>query len=346
MRTFLTLLLLPCSLLLLSGQTNENNAPDTLLFHTFEGILDPADTMLNQPSGYDQHWVNYDQDNRTAACVFNAVTPKGWYWESDLGFINPNMANNDAFTSCSYLTNPNHKNRNWLITSPIYIPDDSYWLCWRSLTYYGPDFMDGYKVLVSKTSNFPTSFVDTLFVAAETIQSLQTGSLDLNDYIFSPGYIHANGYTDDAYFFIDFEGNQPFYHGKMEPHSVSLANFAGQNIYIAFLHDSHDDFQLQVDDILVFNQGASSTTLTSNFLYFNILPNPVRDVAFINWKTQTPQEGRLSVFGQAGQLVFEQKFNAREEGQVYLDVTTFAAGVYRCHLQTNDGQASKVLVKL
>lgn len=317
---------------------------DTILFHPFEGILDPADTMLTEPNGDDIHWVNYDQDNKVGACVGNGEeTPKGWYWEKDLGFNG--STDNDAFTSCSYLLSEFPQNRNWLITSPVFIPDETYWLCWRSLSYYGPDFMDGYHVLVSTSTNYPAAFSDTLFGAAQTIDRLQVGSLDVNDYIFSPGYIHANGYTDTDYFFIDTEPQGDFYHGRLEPHRVSLLAYAGQTIYIAFLHDSYDDFHLQIDDILVSNTLVSAP-VPANFLYFDILPNPMRDVAFVNWQTQTPQAGRLSVTDQSGKIVFEKKFNARAEAQVYLDGQAFAPGVYYCKLATATGQATKLLVKI
>ncbi|MFN0175480.1 MAG: T9SS type A sorting domain-containing protein [Saprospiraceae bacterium] len=331
----------------LFGQANDP-APDTLLQHTFEGTFDPADTMLTSPTGNDLLWVNYDQDNKIGRCVSNGFpTPKGWYWESDLGFVDPNMTENSAFTSCSFLDHNTPQNKNWLITSPVYIPDSSYWLCWRSLSYYGPGFMDGYKVLASTSTNFPAAFNDTLFMAAQmVVHSDPAGSLEIDDYIFSPGYIHANGYTDTAYFFIDTEPLGDFYHGKLEPHSLSLAAYADQTIYIAFLHDSYDDFQLQVDDILVTNTKVSATYTLSNLLHFNILPNPVHDFAFVNWRTQTPMEGRLSVVDQSGKIVFERNFNSRAEGQIHLDMQGFARGVYFCKLETATGQATKMLVKI
>ncbi len=345
MRTFCTSSLVCLLALSLMGQSMDPS-PKILLDLNFEGMSDPADTMLNEPTGDDTHWVNYDQDHKTGLCVAGpGLTPKAWYWESDLGAENPNQSNNNAFTSCSYLSNPNYTNRNWLITAPVYIPDDSYWLCWRSLSYYGPDFMDGYHVLTSTTTNLLPSFTDTLFSAAQTIDRFEVGSLDINDYIFSNGYIHANGYTDTAYFYIDSEPKGNFYHGKLEPHSVSLADYAGQTVYIAFLHDSKDDYQLQVDDILISNQKVSASA-PSNFDYFNVLPNPMQDFAFVNWKTHTPQAGRLSVIDQNGRIVWEQSFNTRLEGQMHLEGQNFAPGIYYCKLETSSGQATKLLVKI
>lgn len=345
MRTFFTFsVAFLCSVSLI-GQTLDP-PPTVLLDMNFEGPTDPGNAMLNAPTGDDTQWVNFDQDHKTGSCVKSpGITPKDWYWESDLGFADPSTANNNAFTSCSYLTNDEWQNRNWLITAPVFIPDSTYWLCWRSLSYYGPDFMDGYHVLASHTSNLLGAFTDTLFSAAQTLTRLQLGSLDVFDYTFSEGYIHANGYTDEEYFFVDSEPNGLFYHGKLEPHSVSLAQYAGQTVYIAFLHDSQDDYQLQIDDILI-SDLKTSTRTPSDFLHFNIMPNPVSDFAFINWKTRKPQEGHLSVLDQSGRVVFEKTFNTRQEGQVYLDAQSFAPGVYYCRLETASGQATKLLVKI
>lgn len=340
--TFFAFLLFASALI---GQTLDPPA-SILLTLNFEGTSDPADTMLNEPTGDDLHWVNYDQDHKTGLCVQSpGITPKAWYWESDLGAPNPSNANNNAFTSCSFLSNENYQNRNWLITAPVYVPDDTYWLCWRSLSYYGPDFMDGYHVLVSTSSNLTGAFSDTIFSAAQTVDRLQVGSLDLNDYIFSNGYIHANGYTDTSYFYIDSEPLGDFYHGKLEPHCVSLAEYAGESIYIAFLHDSKDDYQLQVDDILVSNQNVA-TKSPDTFDYFNLLPNPMRDFGFVSWKTNTPQAGHMRLFDQSGRIVLDKPFNARLEGQMHLEGLDLAPGIYFCRLETASGQATKLWVKL
>lgn len=345
MRAFLTICFALYFTPLVFSQTL-NPPPEILLDLDFEGTADPADGMLPEPTGDDINWVNYDQDLQTGLCVVPpGITPKAWYWESDLGFENPNMADNNAFTSCSYLTNQNAQTKNWLISPQVYIPDSSYWLCWRSLSYYGPDFMDGYLVLASTATNFTTSFTDTLFKAAQTIDRLQVGSLDVNDYVFSNGYIHANGYTDTEYFFVDSEPNGLFYHGKLEPHSVSLADYAGQTVYLAFMHNSKDDYQLQIDDILVSNE-KTNARIPADFVFFDIMPNPASDFAFVHWQTKVPADGKLSVFDQSGRLVQEKNFNTRLEGQVYLELQDYLPGIYYCRLETAKGQATKKLVKM
>lgn len=318
---------------------------DTLINEHFD--QDPTPFMLSAPGGNDQDWVNYDADHLAGLCVDDGPTPPAWYWEGDFGFPNPQQATNFALTSCSFLVNPNQKTGNWLITSPIAIPDASYWLCWRSLSYYGPGYLDGYKVLASTSSNVPESnaFSHTLFTAAEMLEDSQpTGSLNPDDYVFSSGYIHANGYTDTTYYYVDNSQGPPFLHGKLEPHKVSLAEFAGDTIYIAFLHDSQDDFILQIDDIIVTN--TTPTHTPSNVLYFNVLPNPVRDAAYFSFKLKTAEEGRLYVTDNAGKVVKSQTFGSRDEGLFFVEMQDLQAGIYYCTLETAAGRATTKMVKL
>ena len=72
--TFLASFLLSISLY---GQ--QDQLQDTLLIHTFEGLLDPADSMLTVPTGEDIFWINYDQDGKEGRCVNPGPTPSGWY---------------------------------------------------------------------------------------------------------------------------------------------------------------------------------------------------------------------------------------------------------------------------
>lgn len=324
-------------------------APDTLINERFE--TDPTPFMLPTPSGDDEDWVNYDVDQGPGLCVKDGLTPKGWYWEGDLSYADPGLTDNDAFTSCSFLNLPPNQshNRNWLILSPVSIPDSSFWLCWRSLAFQGPMFVDGYKVLVSKDSNIPLDggFKDTLFAAAQMLDFIDLGSLSVDDYIYSEGYIQANSYTDTNYYFTGYtETGEPFYRGRLEPHGVPLKQYAGQTIYIAFLHDSDDDNLIQVDDIIVSNSHPTAVQTPDNVLFFDVLPNPVRNAAYLSWKMKTPEGGRVIVTDQAGKRMMQQTFTSREEGQMYLETPDWAPGVYYCTLETPTGRTTTKLLKL
>lgn len=324
-------------------------APDTLIKERFE--TDPTEFMLPNPTGNDLDWVNYDVDQETALCVNGSFTPLGWYWEGDLSVADPNQTDNNAYTSCSFLDLPPDEshNRNWLIISPIFIPDTSYWLSWRSLAFQGPMFVDGYKVLVSKASNKPDTgdFLDTIFTAAQMVSALDLGSLNTDDYVYSEGYIHADGYTDTNYYFTGYtQTGLPFYRGRLEPHVASLKNYAEQMIYIAFLHDSDDDNLIQLDDIIVSGAETMAAQSLENVLFFNVLPNPVRSAAYFSWKLKFPQKGRLVVTDNAGQLVAQQTFNSRAEGQIFFETHYWTPGIYYCTLETASGRATTKLVKI
>jgi len=338
--------LLPILLLLSGGfaaQAQSIAAPDTLLLQRF--TVDPSDIMLEFPSGNDLQWVNWNADNLPTLCGDDEPVPGNWYWENDLGDLSDPPVN-FAFTSCSYLVG-GLPNENWLITPPVYISDSTATLLWRSSPFEGPAYMDGYKVLVSTTGNEPflDAFTDTLFVAAEMTDILKNNSLNPDDYLFSSGYVHANRYTEQDYFFLIHPAAKA-YTGRLEPHTASLAKYAGQTIYIAFLHDSTDDSILQIDDIAVV-QEKSNRVQSPDLQNFDmrVLPNPTSDVATVSWSTAAAQQGRIVVTDIFGKTVVEQPVPDTSAGYIRLDLRGLPAGTYVCTLRVLQGQQSVRVVK-
>lgn len=330
---------------------------DILLSEDF--TKDPTGDMLSLPSGLDEKWVNYDQDGQVGECREDGLTPGAWFWEKDLGDTSQN-ATNSAYTSCSFNRFFPLKSRNWLILAPVFIPDTTYYLCWKSLSLFGPAFLDGYKVLASTDTNLPASgdFSHTLFRAAQMVDKKTNDpqqALDPDYILFSPGYVHANTYADSAYFFLDYERDSsgepdpdyPFLHGKFEPHCVSLKEFSEQVIYIAFLHDSVDDYLLQIDDIVVSNSKTVSTAdRPVNLNYFKVQPNPVQDNALLQWSFRDAQAGRLRVLDLAGRTVWEHPFEASGQTNARVDAQGFAKGLYFAVLETAGGQSVRRFVKM
>ncbi len=312
-------------LTLLTGVCSTNAqvryAPDTLLIQRFE--VDPTDTMLLFPSGNDLQWVNWDADQVPPACDFGRV-PGNWFWDSDLG-----DSTNSAFTSCSYLKDAQKRNENWLITPPIFISDTQTILSWRSLSFEGPAFLDGYKVLISTTSNaaYDGTFQDTLFVAAEMIAALVPFSLDPKDYVFSAGYIHASGFRDTTYF-IPADSNYPNNRGLMEPHAVSLTPYAGKRIYIAFVHDSQDDNILQLDDIAVVQGvGLYAPEQYRPTLRLRVLPNPARDATRLFF-SEIIRPVRVQITDATGRAVSVQSLSGQPTDSLWLDMSALPSGTY------------------
>ncbi|MBL7798735.1 MAG: choice-of-anchor J domain-containing protein [Saprospiraceae bacterium] len=338
-------LLLLCALLCGSPHANAQffTIPDTLLIQNF--TIDPSDTMLLVPGGNDTHWVNWDADNLPTLCGDEVPVPQNWFWDSDLGDLSDPPVN-FAFTSCSFLQG-GQSNENWLITPPVFITDSTTVLSWRSASFEGPGYMDGYKVLVSTTTNepFADAFTDTIFVAAEMLEALKDGSLKVTDYIFSPGYIHANGYTNPDYFFLIHPSAQA-YTGRLEPHTASLAKYAGRSIYIAFLHDSTDDNILQLDDIAIV-QGVSSGTAEPGLLDLGlrVLPNPVLDYGTVSWQAQSVRDGRLILMNLLGEILLEQPVGDMRVGAAELHISSLPTGSYVCMLRTSEGFQTVLVLK-
>lgn len=315
-------------------------APDTLLDQRFE--VDPTDTMLPFPFGDDLQWVNWDADRIPPLCD-NGRVLGNWYWDSDLG---DTTGMNNAFTSCSFLANKDAPNENWLITPPISITDTQAVLTWRSLSLEGPGYHDGYKVLVSTTSNAPYegSFADTLFVAAEMLGEPLFFSLDPKDFNFSPGYVHANWYRDSTYFFLPTD-NFPSNRGRMEPHSVSLSAYVGKKIYIAFLHDSQYDNTLQIDDIVVV-QGVS-VSAPEPLLPVTVLrvqPNPVHDFARLFF-SEALRPQRLQITDAMGRVMAVRALPGLPADNVLADLSALPPGVYLAVLEADRLVQSVRLVK-
>lgn len=352
MKTIITICLSVFYSMVLLAQNGPSGpfGPEVLIMENF--VTDPGPSMLPEPSGDDDLWVNLDVDQDPSQCVAEGPTPQGWYYESDLGVPNPDQTDNFAFTSCSFLDLPPSQshNRNWLIIRHLLIPDTTFSLCWRSLAFQGPMFLDGYKVLVSTASNLPSSgdFTDVLFEAAQMVSPVNgIGSLNLNAYNFSPGYIQANGYTDTTYYFLDnTDPAKPFYRGRLEPHVVSLKQYAGQSIYIAFLHDSDDDNLIQIDDIIVTNDLASGTAAPSDIQSFQVFGNPSRDNAYFSWSLKTAQKSHFTIVDQHGRSMLERTFESRQENKWHADIRNWPPGIYYCILQTPSGRATSRLVKI
>lgn len=343
MKTFTPVLLLLFAGFSLYGQFS--GAPDTLLSINFS---DPNDTlMLPASSGNDDTWVNWDGDKRLPICGESEDIPGGWYREGDLGEVSE-PAVNYCYTSCSWF-DPVGRNNNWLITPPITIADSSYRLSWKSLSFQGPQFLDGYKVLVSESLNLPEKiyFNDTIFIAAEMLGATAPYSLNLDDYQFSEGYIHANGYQDLKYFFLDLNlGPDGLFHGILEPHTRSLEKYAGKTIYIAFVHDSENDFILQIDDIVVSNK-TSSVSDIPGLTRFTLYPNPVRETAMVSWElSRNLPELRLQLRDCFGRLVRDIPAGDAVYTRYLLDMAALPAGVYYCTLWSKQGQTTRRVVKI
>lgn len=208
-----------------ASQVYAQCASDTLLYEDFQTQAIPAT------------WTNLDIDGNTDA----NGRPQDWYISVDAQTTTPGDTNYVATASSWF--NPAGVANNWLILDSIVVCSPDVELQWKSAPFEGPAFQDGYKVLVSTTTNAPAAFTDTIFIGAEDT----TGAGDIGF-----GTTHTS-----------FNGNN----GILQEWQVALSAYNGQTIYIAFVHDSNDDNLIALDDIFI-------GILPSNDLAVNALGGP------------------------------------------------------------------------
>lgn len=116
--------------------------------------------------------------------------------------------------------------------------------------------------------------------------------------------------------------------------SVSLANYAGQTIYVAFRHyDITDMFIINLDDIRV----GTSTAGIENAEESNvaIFPNPVRDMLTIEGNNVKSVE----VIDMDGRVVLTNDHAGK------LDMSELSDGVYMVRVMSENGVSTKKIVK-
>lgn len=327
---------------------------DTVFFENFQGIDDPVPNWPLFPSGDDLTWVNNDADG-LEPFTFDDVDRQ---WFSSEFFYDATDSvtgeTNYVVASLSYMANFAVGNRNWLIMPPIQVIDDSYTLHWSSAPFQLPRYMDGYSVWASVDGNdlygFSNPFTDLVFRAASMDAVVGEGeSIDISNFTFTPGYFHADSLQDTTYVEPWTPGDTTLMHAYLEPHSVSLAAYAGETLYIAFLHDSDDDYYLALDDFLVTRNVASGAQDQAALdLRFRTYPNPVVDKLNVLYRLSAPARASLRLSDMGGRLLWEaNSAGTQPAGEQSFNVPTarLAPGAYTITLTVGDAAVSRVFVK-
>jgi hypothetical protein len=130
---------------------------------------------------------------------------------------------------------------------------------------------------------------------------------------------------------------------------VSLSQYAGQTIYLAFLHNADDDYFLAVDDVLVTRTQTSGTgDLNAEDVRFVTYPNPVVNNLNVMYRLQEASEVSVSVRDITGKTIIQQSA-ARQlagEHQTDLNLTRLPSGTYTVSLQIGNSVISKKLNKI
>lgn len=322
---------------------------DTLLFENFQADKFPEWGTV--PLGDDINWVTFDEDGLTP--YDNNDAHRAWY--RSVFFYNPTDSitgeTNYCAASLSYMQGFAVGNRNWLITPPIHVTDENVTLHWKSAPFQLPRYLDGYLVLGGVGSNdlFNGAFQDTLFNAASMTEITgNSQSILISDFAFTPGYIHADGLTNEDYFDLWAPDDSTLLHAILEPHSVSLAQYAGQTVYFAFLHNSDDDYLLAIDDVLITStQTSNANDLKIQDFRFVTYPNPVDNQLNVLYRLPEPATVSIRIVDMNGRNVLTSNTLQQLAGeqQTNLNLGKLASGSYSLVLQVGDQVMTKLFLK-
>jgi len=306
---------------------------DTLLWENFDG--DNFDHILIGPPSGDPgeiFWTNFDLD----AMPDGSPSNRNGEWFLVSGYADADSANT-VLGSNSWTNDDSQPVQNFLITPAVPITQAGTFLSWKSAPYQTPLYLDGYQVLLSTTSNDESTFNDTLMSFAEFL-SKKSPFLDstYNSYNFSEGLVHG---ADGQY--VEFHNDSARFRGVLRPFSIDLSAYVGQTVFIAFLHDSHDDNLLSIDDILISTFDPSGIAVTAKSIPATAYPNPSSESIMVNYNLPTSSPVTISIYDMKGRMVGSVSRGVQSAGQqnYNFNVAHLAAGNYNLVVRTNNADS-------
>ncbi len=342
-------------------------AQDTILFEDFE-LVRFYDTLLindgNPPPGNntDANWYSFDADGLADGSP-DGNRPNGWFAISPFSTVDeyetiygaPGTPDTNTVIGSSSWNNNGEgaagANLNYLVTPSVTLRTHDT-LFWKSAPRQTPRFLDGYKVKISTTDNSDGSFSApltsaTLFNAAEN--TALGSDTTFSTFTFSGGTPTAFVHGLDATYIDIASTTTPISHaGQLRPFSVPLDAYAGQTVFFAFLHDSHDDNLISLDDVMV--RGNPTVGINENKLDLglNLFPNPATDNVQVNFELAAETTVTISVYDVTGKLVNTISKGNQAQGRhfAFINTSELAKGFYTVSVQTATGlSTAKLIVK-
>lgn len=287
---------------------------DTLLYIPFVDIyVNPTDQASFQ-------FNNEDVDGLTP---YNAGL--GWtsnwmffYSIGDAADLTPfDIASpwNDSafFAAATSWFNPAGQADNWMSFGPITVPAIGAKLQWRVKT--NPAYRDGYSVEVNGTGVASTDFSGTEIIYSRT--DLYPNTTDNIDTVWT------------------------YYNVNIPP------SYNGSPVYVGFHHTANDMDVLWLDEILMTEYPtASIENEFEGFNFSNIMPNPAKDIVYVNYAIGSTSEVSFHITDINGRVVANMNLGSKEIGNynTTIDVSTFNAGIYFVTLKAGQFSSTQKLV--
>ncbi|MCG2611581.1 T9SS type A sorting domain-containing protein [Flavobacterium sp. SM15] len=128
--------------------------------------------------------------------------------------------------------------------------------------------------------------------------------------------------------------------GPFVEYTLDLDAYQGQNIYIGIHCISEDQFGFMFDDFKVTRDALSTSDFVSSKLA--VYPNPANNVVSISNQSNV-QINKVSVTDVNGRVVKTMNFDSVADARV--NVSDLNTGVYFLNIDTNEGTATKKIVK-
>jgi len=288
----------------------------------------------------DEKWYNIDMDGNTDA------NDRPGEWFRALALTEADSSVFDGTMGSSSWFNPFAQANNWLITNSFYCSGDAV-LSWYSAPRQTPLFVDGYKVKVSVLSNDPSDFTTTIFTAKEFASRTAGDSCVYANYTFAPagaGFVHGQ---DGTFTSPENDNDCSRLWGSLRQQTVSLSQFAGKRIYVAFVHDSDDDNLITLDNVLVKGTRVDDASIEENNKFsFSAYPNPATDRINIGYQLDQSSTVIVKVLDNTGRVIKLVNLGTQSgNNSASIDVADLAAGIYTVSMETGNAKTSKKFIK-
>ncbi|HET6244283.1 MAG: T9SS type A sorting domain-containing protein [Bacteroidetes bacterium] len=251
-----------------------------------------------------------------------AMVADGWdstfmfLYSLDPFYFLPGEITDTAFFmgSTSWLETPG-KVDNWFSFGPITIPTTGATLNWFHLI-PSVDFSDGYRIFVSTTGVTPYQDIDT----ATAIPIYTRPDC-------APGACPSDTLWTNQ--------------------SASLANYAGNRIWIHYNHNAFDKYVLYLDMIKITEgETVSLPLIEKNISNFNNHPNPVKNQTTITYSLESSSQVELIIYNIAGKEIMnvKQGFKTKGNHNINLSMDKVNSGVYFYSLVTENKRETKKMV--
>lgn len=152
---------------------------------------------------------------------------------------------------------------------------------------------------------------------------------------------------------LDYDGDTPdnMYESII---SLSLADYAGKIVRIAFVYEYSDGFEIAIDDIQVWSPTvtpdgiAEHITIPSEIILYQNYPNPFNPETRISFSIPEKTELNLSVYNIKGEQVKILFDGIIDKGihNVNFNASDLTTGIYYYKLETQAGIISKKMIML